>query len=308
MRSAPLLPERLLARLERLQMGTRRRLAGLLVGEHRSPLRGASLEFSDHRPYTPGDDVRRIDPHVYARLDVLMVKLFQAEDDLQVRLLVDTSASMGMFGKLDAAARAAAALGFVALVRRDQVSVHTFPAPAPGGSGAPGAAPGAGMGGALRARRFRGRNAAGELFDHLGALTPGGHTSFLAAARDLLNQPGPPGLTVLVSDLLTAEWATGIERLPARGGDVAVVHVLARPELDPELVGDLDLHDVEGGSPLPASCSPDTMKAYRQQVNAWLDEVAGRCRSRRIGYVRLLADDDLEAVLLGAARHAEVLV
>ena len=161
MRSAPLLPERLLARLERLQMGTRRRLAGLLVGEHRSPLRGASLEFSDHRPYTPGDDVRRIDPHVYARLDVLMVKLFQAEDDLQVRLLVDTSASMGMFGKLDAAARAAAALGFVALVRRDQVSVHTFPAPA--GSGASGAAPGAGMGGALRARRFRGRNAAGEL-------------------------------------------------------------------------------------------------------------------------------------------------
>ena len=160
----------------------------------------------------------------------------------------------------------------------------------------------------MAARRFRGRNASGELFDHLAGLTAGGQTSFLAAARDLLNQPGPPGLTVLVSDLLTEEWAAGIERLPARGGDVAVVHVLAREELDPDLVGDLDLHDVEGGRPIPASCSPDTLRAYRAQVNAWLDEVAGRCRSRRLGYVRLLADEDLDAVLLGAARNAEVLV
>jgi uncharacterized protein (DUF58 family) len=289
---AELLDARLLTRLERLQLGTRRRLAGVLAGEHRSPLRGSSLEFSDHRPYTPGDDIRRIDPHLYARLDVLMIKLFEAEDDLALRLLVDTSASMGMSGKLTQAARLAAALGFVGLVRRDTVSVHSFPGTAASG---------------LAMRRFRGRAASSELFDHLAALSASGRTPFLSAAGRLLAQPGPPGLTVLVSDLLTPEWIDGLDRLPARGGDVAVVHVLGREDLDPDLVGDLDLVDVEGGPSVAASCSPETLDAYRRHALAWADEVAGRCRSRRVGYVRVSADDDVESALLGPARMSGIL-
>ena len=164
-----LLEPALLARLERSQLGTRRRLAGQLAGEHRSPLRGSSLEFSDFRPYAPGDDVRRIDPHVYARLDQLLVKLFEAEDDLTVRLLVDTSASMGHGGKLLAAKRLAAALGFVALVRRDSVSVHTVPASGRG----------------LAGRTFRGRHAAWALFEQLALLEARGATAFVAAAGQL---------------------------------------------------------------------------------------------------------------------------
>jgi uncharacterized protein (DUF58 family) len=283
-----LLDPAFLARLEALQLGTRRRLAGHFAGEHRSVRHGQSVDFADYRQYHPGDDFRRIDYFLYARLGVLNVKLFEAEEDLQLRLLVDTSASMGSGGKLATAARVAAALGFVALTRRDPVSVHTFPLDRPG-------------------PRFAGRGAVPALFAHLERLEAGGNTPFAAAVSALLARPGPAGLTVVVSDLLTPEWEPALGRLPSRGGDVVVVHVLDPEELRPSLAGDLELVDRESGGRVAVSLVPDTVAQYRQVVEAWLDRVAARCRQVGAGYVRLLTTDDLEAALLGAWRTAGVL-
>ena len=123
-----LLPATLLAELERLQLRTRRRLAGRFAGEHRSPHFGTSVDFADYREYHPGDDYRRIDYPLYARTGHLFIRLFEAEDDVSVRLVLDRSASMGFHGKLDQARRMAAAIGFVALLRRDTVTLHTEPA------------------------------------------------------------------------------------------------------------------------------------------------------------------------------------
>ncbi|HEX7166909.1 MAG TPA: DUF58 domain-containing protein [Acidimicrobiales bacterium] len=285
---AGLLDARLLARLEALQLSTRRRLAGHLAGEHRSTRYGASIDFADYREYHPGDDFRRIDYHLLARLDVLLLKLFEAEEDLQVRLLVDTSASMAGSGKLEQAARVAAALGFVALVRRDAVSLHTFPLEA-------------------RAPRFLGRSAVPALFAALERLEPHGETRFATAATHLLSRPGPPGLVVLVSDLLTPEWEAGLERLPSRGGDVLVVHVLAEDDLRPGFSGDVELVDSERGDRVAVSLSVDTASAYEQVARAWADSVATRCRSLGAGYVRVMADDDLESLLVAGWREAGVL-
>lgn len=282
-----LLEPRLLARLERLQLGTRRRLAGLFAGEHHSTNQGSSLDFADYREYSPGDDFRRIDYHLYARLDVLLLKLFEAEEDLTLRLLVDTSASMAG-PKLHAARRAAAALGFVALVRRDVVTLHTFPLDRP-------------------APRFAGRAAAGPLFSALGRLEAAGETRFAEAAASLLARPGPPGLTVVISDLLTPEWSAGLTRLPSRGGDLAVVHVLDGSDLAPQLVGDFELVDRESGDRVVVSVSTADLEAYRRSAQAWADEVASRCRSARASYLRLMAEDDLESVLLGEGRRSGAL-
>jgi uncharacterized protein (DUF58 family) len=279
-RDEALLEPRLLSRLERLQLGTRRRLAGHVAGEHRSIRHGSSLEFADYREYNPGDDFRRVDYNLYARLDVLLVKLFEAEDDLDLRLFVDTSASMGEI-KVRQAARVAAALGFVALVRRDVVSVHTFPLERP-------------------APRFVGRAAAARLFAHLSGLASEGETRFAEATTTLLARSARPGLTVVISDLLTPEWEAGLTRLPARGGDVVVVHVLDREELHPTLVGDMELVDRESGRRVVVSLSRETVRAYEREAAAWTDGVASRCRASGLGYVRLLADDDLEPLLLGA--------
>jgi uncharacterized protein (DUF58 family) len=279
-----LLEPDLLGRLEQLQLGTRRRLAGRFTGEHRSPRKGTSLDFADYREYQRGDDPRRIDIGVWARLDQLLIRLYEASDDLTVRLLVDTSASMEG-EKLRQAARLAAALGFVALVRRDVVSVHTFPLDRP-------------------APRFTGRHAAHALLAHLDGLTASGDTRFAWAVRDLLSRPGPPGLTVVLSDLLTPEWSEGLARLPARGGDVTVVHVLDRAELHPDLSGDLDLVDAESGAVVPVSLAPEQLKAYEAAARAWLDDVESRALHGGAAYVRVLADEDLESVLLGSWREA----
>ena len=283
-----LLPPRLLARLETLQLATRRRLAGQLAGEHRSPRHGTSLDFADYRTYHPGDDFRRIDYHLYARLDTLLLKLYEAEDEVRLRLLIDTSASMGRGGKLQQAARVAAALAFVALVRRDPVTLHTFPFE--------GAAP-----------RFVGRGAAPLLFRHLEGLQASGTTPFAAAATHLLARPGAPGVTVVCSDLLTPEWESGLSRLPARGAEVVVVHVLAPEDLTPDFVGDLELVDAEGGGRVAVSCSPDTVAGYARAAGAWADNVAARARAAGAAYVRIGSDDDLEPLLLGHWRGAGVL-
>ncbi len=285
----PLLDPRLLARLERLQVGTRRRLGGQFAGEHRSTRRGTSLDFADYREYHPGDDFRRIDYQLLARLDVVLLRLFEAEDDLVVRLLVDTSRSMATGEKLLQAQRVAAALGFVGLVRRDAVTLHTFP-------GRPAGAP-----------RFTGRAGGPALFRHLEALTADGGTEIVAAATDLLSRPGPPGLTVLISDLLTPDWAPAITRLPARGGDLVVVHVLAATELEPDLLGDLELVDAETGRSVAVSLSVTTLREYARLAAAWTDDIALRCRQAGAAYVRLLDTDDLETVLLRSWRDAGVL-
>jgi uncharacterized protein (DUF58 family) len=287
-----LLEPAMLARLERLQLATKRRLAGLYPGEHRSVRRGTSVDFADYRQYNPGDDFRRIDYNLYARLDVLAIKLFEAEDEARLRLLIDTSGSMGVGGKIEAAAKVAAALGFVALTRRDPVTVHTFPLDRP-------------------APRFVGRSSVPALFEHLGRLEAKGETRFAQAAAHLLAQPGPPGLTVLVSDLLTPEWEKGISRLPARGGDLLVVHVLAPqdldPELDPDLAGDLELVDREDGRRLAVSLSAETVARYRATTEAWVADVAARCRRAGASYLRLRAGDDLERLLLTGWREAGIL-
>ena len=283
----PLLPAGLVARLERLQMGTRHRLAGGLSGDHRSPRHGSSLDFADYREYHPGDDLRRLDLFAYARLDKLLLKLYEAEDDLSLRILIDTSASMTGH-KLHRAKQFAAALGFVALTRRDIVTVHTFPNPVQG-------------------PRFLGRSAVGALFNHVEALEAGGDSPFAAAALRILSQTGPPGLTVVLSDLLTTEWEQGVRRLPARRGDLAVIQVLDRQDLRPDLTGDLELVDSESGARVEVSLSPEVVDKYEELAEAWVDEVASRVRAAGGGYVRVFTDEPLEDVLLSSWRSSGVL-
>ena len=274
-----LLDPQLLTQLERLQMRTRRRLAGRFAGEHRSTRFGNSLDFADQREYFPGDDFRRIDYALYARTGQLFVKLFEAEDDLSVRILLDVSASMGHEGKLDQAKRLAAAVGFLALTRRDVVTLHLEPAVRP-------------------PQRFTGRHAVTALFRVLESLTPAGDTDLRSAAGDLLARPGPAGVTVVISDLLTPSWEPAIDRLPARGGEVTVLHVLAKEEISPTIIGDLDVVDAESGERVPVSLSHDSIKSYREVVDRWLLEAAARCRRRGANYQQVLADQPIEDVVL----------
>jgi len=248
---------------------------------------GNTVDFADFREYHPGDDFRRIDYHVLARLDQVLIKLFEADDEITVRLLIDTSASMTVGGKMLQAKRLAAAMGFVALTAHDSVSVHTFPAR--------GAAP-----------RFAGRAAVPAFLAYVEGLEATGLTPFAEAAGHLLSQSGLPGLTIVASDLLTTEWRS-LVRLRASGSDVTILHILCGEDLQPEFSGDLELVDRELGDRLTVSVTDDVANSYRLRVRAWRDEVATTARGTGATYVAVDAADDVETLLLQTWRTSGVL-
>lgn len=282
-----LLSPALMARLESLQLSSRHRLAGRFGGEHLSSRFGNTIDFSDFREYHPGDDFRRIDYHVLARLDQVLIKLYEADDEVTVRMLIDTSASMQIGDKLGQAKRLAAAIGFVALTAHDAVSIRTFPARA-------------------RAPRFAGRAAAPAMLAYLAGLEPGGDTPFARAAAHLLGQSGLPGITVVVSDLLTEEWES-LVGLRASGSDLVIIHVLCDEDATPEYAGDLELVDSEMGDRLTVSVTDEVARSYRDRVAAWRQEVAAVTRSAGATYLPVDSREDIEELLFKTWRRAGIL-
>lgn len=274
-----------LGALERMQLGSRRRLAGQLVGGHRSTRYGSSLDFADFREYQPGDDYRRIDHLALARFDQLLIRLYDAEDDLTVRLVVDTSASMSTDNKLQRAAEMAGALGFVALTRRDRVELHV-----------PGQTP----------LRCSGRSGVAALFERLEGLEAGGQGSLSKTAAEVLARQRGPGMTVVCSDLLEPDWDVALHRFPARGAETVVLHTLGRGELDPEELGDVDLVDVETGHRVAQTLTPGHLEDYRERLDDWLDQVETACRRLGASYALVDTRVPLRTVLLGGLRRAEV--
>src|SRR3954447_20673379 len=121
--SVPLLDPQFLARLEQLELVSRKIFLGRMKGERRSKRKGQSVEFADYRNYVVGDDFRFLDWNLYARLDRLFIRLFQEEEDLQINVLIDLSKSMdfGSPTKLHHAKQIAAALAYIGLVNMDRV-------------------------------------------------------------------------------------------------------------------------------------------------------------------------------------------
>jgi uncharacterized protein (DUF58 family) len=276
-----------MARLESLQIHSRHRLAGKFGGEHLSKRYGNTVDFADFREYHPGDDFRRIDYHVLARLDQVLIKLYEADDEVTLRILIDTSASMSIGGKLEQAKRLAAGLGFVALTAHDAVTVQTFPES--------GARP-----------RFAGRAAVPTFLAHLEGLAARGLTPFAEAASHLLGRSTLPGVTVVLSDLLTPEWRN-LVNLRAGGSDVLIVHLLCKEDLEPDHMGDLVLVDREDRTRLTVSVTDDIALSYRSRVDAWRDEVKALASASGSLYVPVDSRDDVEEMLLQTWRRSGVL-
>jgi hypothetical protein len=152
-----------------------------------------------------------------------------------------------------------------------------------------------------------GRSAIGQLFSILEGLEASGDSPFASAVANLLSQPGPPGLTVVLSDLLTIEWEQGVRRLPARRGDLAVIQVLDRSDIFPDIAGDLELVDAESGARVEVSLSSNVVQDYAAMATAWIDEVASRVRATGGGFARVFTDDALEEVLFSGWRSEGVL-
>ena len=277
-----------LAQLERLSLLSRRVFRGRVKGERRSLRRGHSVEFCDYRAYGVGDDLRYVDWNIYGRLDRLHVKLFVDEEDLCLHLIVDASASMnfGTPSKLESAVRIAAALGFVGLVNLERVGI-----------------------GVLRDRvaegwpPTRGRSQVPGLLDFLGRVEPSGATSLNEGLANYAARSRQAGLAVVISDLLDpGGYESGIRALLERRFDVHLVHVLSPEEMNPELAGDLRLVDSETGEMRELSMDGDAVRAYRERLHQFLERAETFCRTKEIGYHRIVSDGPIEEFVLAQLR------
>lgn len=288
--TTPLLSTELLARLEQLELATRKVLAGHLQGERRSKRKGHSIEFADFREYVHGDDLRFLDWNLYARLDRLFLKLFLDEEDLHFHALVDCSRSMdfGSPTKLHFAKQLAAALGVIGLQRVDRVRVDRL------GSGVRELAP-----------TLRGRSQMRRLIDHVDQFQIMEQPVPLleSVKRFLLKNKGT-GILVILTDLMDKTgYEAALRAIASRRLDVYVIHVLSREELQPELHGDLKLVDAEDSDFAEVTITKSLLSKYQRTVAAFLEQAQNFCATRGITYVRALSDQPIEALVTNILRR-----
>src|SRR3954452_2245918 len=259
--------EGFLRQLERLGVLMKQPARGGLKGGRRSVKRGQSVEFADYRDYSLGDDLRKLDWNVYARLERLFVKLFVEEEDVTITFLLDASPSMayGRPEKLQFAKRAAAALGYIGLASEDRVVVASL-------SGRV----------ARRQVALRGSGRGFRLLASLSAIHPAdGVTDLAAAARHAAAMLSGRGVVVLLSDLLDPAADRVIRELAAQGSELIVLHILSPDELDPQLECDLRLVDSETGEGIDVTVFLATLDDYRARLAAWQDSLADLAAKRR---------------------------
>lgn len=302
--TTPILPPELVAQLARFRLANQHRVQGRYAGVHRSRRLGESLDFADEREYVAGDDPRTIDLNASRRLGRLLVKLYEAEDEAAVRVVVDLSASMGFGAKLTVARQVAAAFAALAANGQDRVRVLLV-----GGSrdGGPPVTIDAGpwFRGPTTLPAVEHRLQASATPDHDG--DPPGRAHLAAAIRQARGE-GPRGPAVLVSDLLFEGWHGALRTLAAGRGDALLVHVLGREDLDPSLRGDLRLVDAETGRDLEVGIDESTLDQYAAARDAWLAEVEETCGTFGIGYARTIDDTEVADLLLNDLRGLGVVV
>jgi uncharacterized protein (DUF58 family) len=283
-------------KLDRLALVAAQARAGQIKGERRSTKRGTSIEFADYRDYTRGDDLRRLDWNIYARLARPFIKLLEEEEDLAVHVLLDSSRSMD-YGEAEQhkfryAQRLAAALSYIALAAGDRLTLTLIRSSNGGTSSKEGYGPARGRAHTLRLLHF------------LEGLKPGGRTELDAQLRTYALETRRPGLAFVITDLFSASgYREGLSALQGRGYEVTVLHLLTPDELDPPLAGDLRLVDCETGTPQDVTLDGSLRDLYRRRVRDWQKEIESFCLKRGIHYVPVTTDVAWDELVLYQLRQ-----
>jgi uncharacterized protein (DUF58 family) len=281
----------LLARLEPLDLNSRKVFFGKLKGERRSKKRGESVEFADHRPYVSGDDLRHIDWNIFGRLDRLFLKLFLEEEDLALHVVIDASESSacGDPSKFLFMQKAAMAIGYVGLANLNRVA---------------GTAMGPGEGGILASvRDLRGKRRAHDLARWLISQEAGGSFSFRQAAERIAMTRRGKGIMLVFSDFFFKDgFEAGLKLLSGRGYEVYCIQVLSPQEVEPPIAGDLRLKDVEDGDLAEVTISAPLLKRYKANLAAYTNHLSEFCRQRGMTAMTIKSDTPVDVLLLDYLR------
>lgn len=261
-----------LARLGNLELIARQVVEGFLTGKHRSPFHGYSVEYLDHRPYTPGDELRALDWKILARSDKYFIKLFENETNLRAHILLDCSKSMefksGRLSKLEYASYLAAALAHLMLRQNDAVGLVTFDDQIR--SYLPPRA---------RATQFR------RVLDALETAAPRGETNVGGMLHEIADRIQRRGLVVLISDLIDDPdaMARGLQHFRHNHHEVIVFQVMDDAELTFPFERMTRFKDMEGVSQVVVN--PQSVRQqYLNRLEAFIERMKQECFGRQIGY------------------------
>ena len=288
------LNQQVLERLSTLQLHARLPMIGNVSGKHRSPIRGSSLEFAEYRKYVPGDDTRRLDWRAYARNDRYYIKEFEADTNLRMCLVVDTSGSMGFahapsggtdgdpdVSKLDYARRIAGTLAYIAALQGDAVGLYCA--------------------GETFHKEIPPKRSAAHLsvvLDELGAVEASGETGLADVLHETAERVPQRALIIVISDLFIEPETVRncFEHLRFRKHDVAVFHLMEQSELDFEFDRPIRFVDMEGGEPILAD--PTVIGAqYRRAMEMYLEGMDEVIRDTEVDYHRIRIHENYGDVL-----------
>jgi uncharacterized protein (DUF58 family) len=281
----------LLARLTGVRLALPGLVAGQQAGDRRSAQLGQGMEFADHRPYAPGDDLRRVDWHAYQRMRSVLVRLFHEDRNLHAALCVDASASMG-FGlpkKSDHSATLAAVLALAGLRQRDRVTLTI-------------------ASDSVTRRRGHQIGAFSGMLASLESIQPKGTPDLAKVLRSMTDR-GRPDRLILFSDLLVEPDVREeiLRALATSGRWPVLIHMLSQEELDPDLSQGVEAFDAETGEVVMVGSGPSDAQAYRAALGEFLREIRLRCSALRIWYVPATTASPIRKMVLEAVQQGRLL-
>jgi uncharacterized protein (DUF58 family) len=294
------LDPKVLSKIKRLDLQARLVMQGFISGLHRSPFHGFSVEFAEHRKYTPGDDIKHIDWKVLARTDRFYIKQYEVETNLRATFLVDISESMryqgnggrGRMSKYHYAACVAASLALLLLDQQDAVGLATFDED-------------------LRAYlgHSTSPNQIKSFVHELDTVSLKAKTSLEHICHNLAEKIARRGMICLISDLFVDPdgLIRGLRHFRHRNHEVMVLHVMDEDELSFPFQGNTMFRGLENTGRL--TVEPRALrKGYIEAVESFCADVKRRCISNQIDYKLVSTADHLDAALLSflAARAAAV--
>jgi uncharacterized protein (DUF58 family) len=274
-----------LARLRSMELRARVMVEGHFSGQHRSHFKGASVEFADHRNYSPGDELRHLDWKLYGRSDRFFVKQYDAETNMNVLLALDASGSMsygsGAVTKLQFGSYLAAGLAYLTVSQGDAAGLAVFDT-----------AVRETLPPLSRPAHLR------RLWDALESARAGGETGLSDALAQTAATMARRGIVVLISDLLDEPERVlrSLAYFRHRGHDVIVFHVLDEAEVSFRFRGPTTFEDLETAERLRTE-SDDIRAAYLAELHAFIGQVREGCRVASIDYQQLTSDEPFDRAL-----------
>ena len=275
----------MVARLSNMSLRARLVVEGYIIGQHKSPFHGFSVEFAEHRAYGPGDEIRHIDWKLYGKTDRFFVKQYEEETNLRSYILLDTSRSMeyksNKISKLDYGNYLSAALAYLMINQQDGVGltlfdnqIQTFIPP--------------------RSKPSH----VNTILTHLDKTGSGKDTDVGIVLHEMAERIKKRGLIILISDLFdeTGNIINGLKHFRHNKQEIIVFHVMDRKELNFDFSNRTKFKDMETDEQI--TTEPwKIRKIYQKAIQSYQDELRLRCREQKIDYVPLFTDQNLDLAL-----------